>query len=138
MKSNSLDFRSSLHPLELFAVSFDARQCVPACEMDQHVGEKIRMVGWLITEKSAQTNQGEPMEFATFEDLTGLYDATFFPKTYRRFGHLLSGGKPYLMEGLVEEEFCTVTLTVHKIWVLVHLSGAKVLMPSVQASHHTL
>ena len=75
------------------------------------------MVGWLITEKSAQTNQGEPMEFATFEDLIGLYDATFFPKTYRRLGHLLSGGKPYLMEGLVEEEFCTVTLTVNKLWV---------------------
>ena len=52
------------------------------------------MVGWLITEKSAQTNQGEPMEFATFGDLTGLYDATFFPKTYRRFGCQLQAGNP--------------------------------------------
>ena len=110
-------FPLSLHPLELFAASFDTRQCVPACEMDQHVGKTITMVGWLITEKSAQTNQGDPMEFATFEDLTGLYDATFFPTTYRRFGHLLSGGKPYLMEGLVEDEFCTVTLTVNTLWV---------------------
>ena len=42
------------------------------------------MVGWLITEKSAQTKHGDPMEFATFEDLTGLYDATFFPETFRR------------------------------------------------------
>ena len=75
------------------------------------------MVGWLITEKLAQTKHGEPMEFATFEDLTGLYDATFFPETYRRFGHLLSGGKPYMMEGLVKEEFCTLTLTVNKIWI---------------------
>ena len=110
-------FPVSVHPIELFAASFDARQCVSACEMLQYVGRKITMIGWLITEKSAQTQQGDPMEFATFEDLTGLYDATFFPETYRRFGHLLSGGKPYMMEGLVEEEFCTVTLTVHKLWV---------------------
>ncbi len=73
------------------------------------------MIGWLITEKSAQTKDGEPMEFATFEDLTGLYDATFFPETYRRFGHLLSGGKPYIIEGMVEEEFHTWTLTVHQL-----------------------
>ena len=53
----------------------------------------------------------------TFEDLAWLYDTTFFPETDRRFGHLVSGGKPYLMEGLVEEEFCTVTLTVNKLWV---------------------
>ena len=72
---------------------------------------------WCYTAKSAQTKHGEPMEFATFEDLTGLYDATFFPETYRRFGHLLSGGKPYMMEGLVEEEFRTLTLTVTKVWV---------------------
>ena len=110
-------FPLSVHPLELFVSSFDARQCVPACELPQYVGKKITMVGWLITEKSAQTKQGDPMEFATFEDLTGLYDATFFPETFRRFGHLLSGGQPYMMEGLVEEEFCTLTLTVKKMWV---------------------
>ena len=85
-------------------------------------------------EKSAQTHQGDPMEFATFEDLTGLYDATFFPETYRRFGHLLSGGKPYLMEGLVEEEFCTLTLTVNKLWVPSPFSGSDALMPTVHAS----
>ncbi len=75
------------------------------------------MVGWLLTEKSSQTKHGDPMEFATFEDLIGLYDASFFPEPYRRYGHLLSGGKPYMMEGLVEEDFRTLTLTVNKIWV---------------------
>ena len=33
-------FPLSVHPLELFASSFDARQCVPACEMPQYVGKK--------------------------------------------------------------------------------------------------
>ena len=57
------------------------------------------------------------MEFATFDDLTGLYDVKFFPETFRRFGHLFSCRKPYVMERLVEEEFNTVTLTVSKMWV---------------------
>ena len=131
-------FPLSVHPLELYASSFDASPCVPACEMDQYVGKKIVMVGWLITEKSAQTKHGEPMEFATFEDLTGLYDATFFPETHRRFGHLLSGGKPYMMEGLVEEEFLTLTLTVHRLWVPGTSRCLDSSISSVQVSHHSL
>ena len=78
------------------------------------------------------------MEFATFEDLTGLYDATFFPETYRRFGHLLSGGQPYMMEGLVEEEFCTLTLTVNQMWVPASLSGSDALMTTEQVSSPSL
>ena len=38
----------------------------------------ITMIGWLITEKFAETKDGLPMEFATFEDETALYDATLF------------------------------------------------------------
>jgi error-prone DNA polymerase len=79
------------------------------------------MVGWLITEKSAQTKHGDHMEFATFEDLTWLYDATFFPEPYRRFGHLPSGEQPYMLEGFVEE-FDTFTLLVSKMEVLSLLS----------------
>lgn len=111
-------FPLTKHPLELYTSSFGVQQCVPACEIHQHVGKKVTMVGWLITEKSAQTKDGEPMEFVTFEDLTGLYDATLFPKTYHRFGHLLSGEKPYMIKGLVEEEFHTFTLTIDKLWIL--------------------
>jgi len=110
-------FPLTMHPLELYASTLEARGCIPAREMHRHIGKTVTMVGWLITEKSAQTYQGEPMTFATFEDLTGLYDTTLFPETYRRFGHLLSGGKPYVLEGLVEEEFHTMTLTIRKAWI---------------------
>ena len=109
-----------------------------AGEMLRYVGKSVTMVGWLITEKSAQTKHGESMEFATFEDLTGLYDATFFPETYRRFGHLLSGGKPYMVEGLVEEEFRTLTLTVNKIWISSLAPCVNSSIPVAQASFHSL
>ena len=51
----------------------------------------------------------------TFEDLTGLYDATFFPSTFQKYSHLLTGNRPYLLEGILEEEFGEVTLTVHQL-----------------------
>lgn len=58
------------------------------------------------------------MAFAAFEDLTGLFDATFFPSTFRTYGHLLTGEKPYLVEGIVEEDLGVCTLTVKKVTVL--------------------
>ncbi len=85
--------------------------------MPRYVGQDVTMLGWLITIKSAQTKHGESMEFVTFEDLSGLYDATFFPKAYQQYGSLLSGTTPYLVTGRVEAEVSTYMLTVRTIQV---------------------
>jgi DNA polymerase III alpha subunit len=52
------------------------------------------------------------MEFVTFEDETSLNDATFFPNIYRLYCHLLATNQAYVVIGVVEEHFGTVTLTV--------------------------
>ena len=62
--------------------------------------------------KLVSTKDDEPMEFVSFEDTTGLYETTFFPDAYRRFCRILSAARPYLLEGVVEEEHGAVTLTV--------------------------
>jgi len=103
------------NPLELYQASLENLQLVPASKMHLHAGKNVRMVGWFITEKFAETNSGQPMEFTTYEDLTGLYDATFFPNVFQKYGHLLTGGKPYIVEGLVEEDLGECTLTVKKL-----------------------
>ena len=92
-------FPLSKHPLELYQDILKDHEFVSASEMHLHAGKQVRMVGWLITEKFAETKNGQPMEFTTFEDLTGLYDATFFPKVFQQYGHVLTGGKPYIVEG---------------------------------------
>lgn len=86
--------------------------------MHRYVGRRITMVGMLITEKSAETKQGQAMEFMTLEDVTALYDATLFPEVYRRCCHLLSPNRPYVVRGLVEESFGVVTLTVLDLHLL--------------------
>ena len=108
-------FPLSKHPLELYQDVLKDHEFVSASEMHRYAGKQVRMVGWLITEKFAETKDGQPMEFTTFEDLTGLYDATFFPSTFQKYSHLLTGNRPYLLEGILEEEFGEVTLTVHQL-----------------------
>lgn len=110
---DTLGFPLSQHPLDCYRDLLEGLRYIPAREMGQHVGRVVTMVGWLITEKGAETKDGEPMEFVTFEDTTALYDATLFPGAYRHFAHLLSTNRPYILEGLIEEDFNAVTLTVH-------------------------
>ncbi len=108
----TLGFPLSRHPLECYQETCERIRWVPASEMQRHVGRRITMIGWLITEKVVQTRAGDLMEFVSFEDTTALYDATLFPETCRRYGHLLAPDCPYVLQGRVEEEFGAVTLTV--------------------------
>jgi error-prone DNA polymerase len=108
----SFGFLASRHPLTLYRAEIERLEPIPASQMHRFVGRRITMVGWLITEKPVETKDGLPMEFITLEDTTALYDATLFPDVYRRCCHLLSSDRPYVVRGVVEEEFGVVTLTV--------------------------
>jgi error-prone DNA polymerase len=108
----SFGFLVSRHPLTLYRKAIERLRPVPASHMHRFIGRRVTMVGWLITEKSVETKQGLAMEFITLEDFTALYDATLFPDVYCRCNHLLSHNRAYVVEGLVEEAFGVVTLTV--------------------------
>ena len=111
-----LGFLCGCHPLSLFKKNnkgLTTARALPDC-----AGRRVRFIGWLLTGKLVSTKTGEAMEFLTFEDETGMVEATFFPGVYRRYAHLLTSGRPYLLTGLVEEDFGAVTLTVDHIEVL--------------------
>ncbi|HSR29679.1 MAG TPA: OB-fold nucleic acid binding domain-containing protein, partial [Anaerolineae bacterium] len=127
----SFGFLSSRHPLTLYRRHIERLKPVPASQMHRFVGQRITMVGVLITEKSAETKQGQAMEFITLEDNTALYDATLFPEVYRRCCHLLSPNRPYVVRGLVEESFGVATLTVQDLQLLEPTWDAKACQPSM-------
>jgi len=114
----SFGFLASRHPLTLYREQIARLRPIPASQMHQFVGQRITMVGVLITEKAAETKHGHAMEFITLEDVTALYDATLFPEVYRRCCHLLSPNRPYVVRGLVEESFGVATLTVLDLHLL--------------------
>ena len=106
----ALGFLCGEHPILCYGEKLRGR--VRACDMKRYAGRRIRFCGWLLTGKMVSTKSGEVMEFLTFEDETGLVEATFFPQVYRRYASVLACGSAYMLQGLVEEEYGAVTLTV--------------------------
>ena len=103
------------HPIDLYRYLLKGITVVSACEMHHYVGKRVTMVGWLITGKPVETKDGQPMEFVSFEDTTGLYETTFFPRVHQQYSRLISSKRPQILEGVVEEEYGAVTLTVNKV-----------------------
>jgi DNA polymerase-3 subunit alpha/error-prone DNA polymerase len=91
------------------------RHAVNAAALPRFVGRRVRMAGWLITGKVVTTKHGDPMEFLTFEDETGIVETTFFPETYRRFCHIIDRQRPYLLTGRIEEDWGVMTMTVDRV-----------------------
>ncbi|WP_054030723.1 DNA polymerase III subunit alpha [Desulfatitalea tepidiphila] len=110
-----LGFLCDRHPMTLFKSTARRAGAVDAREVIRRTGCRVRFAGWLITGKVVHTQRGEPMEFLTFEDDTGVVETTFFPRAYDRFCHLLDHGRPYLLEGRVEQNWGTATLTVDRV-----------------------
>ena len=86
-----------------------------ACDLHLHVGEHVTTIGWLVTSKTVQTKEGDPMKFVSFEDTTGIYEAVLFPKIYNRFCHMLNAFRPFILKGQVQETLGAVTLTLKEV-----------------------
>ncbi len=110
-----LGFLCDRHPMTLFAQAAEAARTVKAATLPRHLNRHVRFAGWLITGKVVRTKSGDPMEFLTFEDETGIVETTFFPQTYDRFCHLIDRGRPYVLGGKVEQNWGATTLTVSHV-----------------------
>ena len=107
------EFTVSAHPIELFKHKLNGQKFVSSVSIPKYRGKIVRVIGWLDAVKRTSTSKGEHMKFITFEDEEGVIEATLFPASYRRYGHLLNGRGPYIITGKVEEEagFYTLTIT---------------------------
>ncbi|MGD8284567.1 MAG: DNA polymerase III subunit alpha [Desulfobacterales bacterium] len=110
-----LGFLCDRHPMELYNTELQKMRTVKAVDLPRHLGRRVRMAGWLITGKIVHTKHGDPMEFLTFEDETGIVETTFFPEIYRCVCHIIDRQRPYLLTGKVEEDWGAITLTVDRI-----------------------
>jgi DNA polymerase-3 subunit alpha len=85
-----------------------------ATDMLQHVGRKVRMVGWLVTIKYVRTVKREMMHFGCFLDVQGnFFDTVHFPNASKAWPFRGSG--IYLLLGTITEEFGFPSLTVEKM-----------------------
>jgi DNA polymerase-3 subunit alpha/error-prone DNA polymerase len=101
--------------MELYENRLKKLRTVKAVDLPRYLDQHVRLAGWLITGKVVTTKHGDPMEFLTFEDETGIVETTFFPATYHRFCHMIDRQRPYLLTGKVEEDWGVITMTVDKV-----------------------
>jgi len=107
-----LGFTVSVSPFDLVKNPF--RGEVMGANLLQHVGSKVRMVGWLVTTKYVRTIKNEIMYFGCFLDVEGnFFDTVHFPDTVKAWP--FRGNGVYLLLGTVTEEFGFPSLTVEKM-----------------------
>jgi len=111
----TLGFLISRHPLTLHQERIDRISYICACDLDRHIGETVQTIGWLITYKLIATKNKQLMEFLSFEDTTAIYETIFFPEIYKRFAHMMTSSRPYLLKGRVEAQYGAVVLNVHQV-----------------------
>lgn len=111
-------FPLQCHPLDVLREAYQDSHRIVAKDLPSHIGKDVTLIGWLLTEKIVSTKKGDPMEFMTLEDETAMFDAAVFPQTYRQYCHLLATNQAYMITGLVEEQFSTITVTVRTLRLL--------------------
>ena len=114
----ALGFLCDQHPMMLYADTLKKLKTVKAIDLHRFIGRQVRIAGLLITGKVVRTKHGDPMEFLTFEDDTGLIETILFPKVYRHFCAILDRSRPFILHGKVEEDFGAITMTVNRVETL--------------------
>jgi DNA-directed DNA polymerase III PolC len=100
---------------DLLQTSF--RGAVKARDLQQKVGEKVRVVGQLITIKYVRTVNRQIMHFAAFIDDEGqFFDTVHFPQTLKAYP--FKGHGVYLILGKVASEFGFPSIEVEKMAAL--------------------
>jgi DNA polymerase III alpha subunit len=85
------------------------RGLVRSIDLPRYKGRRIRTAGLVATGRFAYTEKGLEMQFITLEDEWGLMEVTLFPGTCELLTNLTLG--PYLVTGVVDEQFGVFTLT---------------------------
>jgi DNA polymerase-3 subunit alpha/error-prone DNA polymerase len=83
---------------------------VTSRELPGRIGRRVRLAGLVATARHTPMADGRDMQFVTLEDEWGLIETTLFPDTCPPVAYLTLG--PYLVTGVVDEQYGVLTLTV--------------------------
>ncbi len=113
-----LGFPLMVHPLDLYEDVLETMQYIRARDMVRHVGKRVTMIGWWVTNKMVYTKQEEPMAFISFEDRTAMYETIFFPDAFRKYASRFTPVRPYVLRGVVEDDLGAISLHVEEMGFL--------------------
>src|SRR5207248_6439058 len=105
MEKESLGLYVSEHPLAAVRDQMKRKTDCPLAELERRRDGEIVLVGGLVsTLKQLTTKKGEPMVFATLEDVSGSVEVVAFNSTYSAARDLLVQDAILVVKGRVDHK----------------------------------
>jgi DNA polymerase-3 subunit alpha len=109
-------------PFDILTTDF--RGDILTRQMKEHLGKKVRMVGYYIARKNVTTVNGKLMNFGTWIDVEGyFFDTTHFPPALARYP--FRGRGCYLILGKIVEDFGFPSIEVYKMEMLPYVKDGR-------------
>jgi DNA polymerase-3 subunit alpha len=105
MEKESLGLYVSEHPLTAIREQLRRKTDCPLSELERRRDGEVVTVGGLVASlKQLTTKKGEPMVFATLEDVTGSIEIVAFNSTYQQARDLLVQDRVLIVKGRVDHK----------------------------------
>ena len=121
---SALGYLRDRHPLSLWERDIAPIERIMARDLGAHLGRRVRLIGWPVTQKEVLTLGGLAMNFLSLEDETALYDTVLFPEAYGRYRKLLLDQQPLIVEGIVKDEDGALGVELSRVLTLAGPTGA--------------
>ena len=103
------------HPLELHRAELAGLARDRAADLPAKTGRRVRLAGWLVTQRRVFAKNKQYMKFLTLDDESGLFEAVLFPECYREWGRYTSDYGAFIVEGKAVDEFGSVTVDAERV-----------------------
>jgi DNA-directed DNA polymerase III PolC len=118
LEMETLGLTATAHPMALVRDAAARHGAVATTALSRHVGRRVSVAGFVLTDRRVRTSKGRYMKFVMLEDLSGTVEAVLFPEAYHRLGPRLAGPGPFLATGLVRRDHGALTLDVKDVALL--------------------
>jgi DNA polymerase-3 subunit alpha len=115
-EKEALGVHVSEHPLERPLATLQSRTSTTIGEIDANWnGKQVRLAGMISTLRTLTTKKGDPMAFATLEDLEGKIDLVLFPRTWLACRDNVAVDQVMLVTGKVQVKGEDINLIVDRV-----------------------
>jgi len=113
-ESRLLGMNLSAHPMAAWRSRLADSGDTTSGQLRRRIGRRVRIAGLLEAARLTRSQAGRELQFLTFDDEWGLFEATAFADTCRHVGRPVEG-RPAIVAGTVEDHYGVVTLIADEV-----------------------
>lgn len=103
------------HPMQVLRQEARRNECVTIEELHRWTNRPVRIAALIAATQRVKKVDGSIMQYATFEDETGLVEAILTPAVYSSLANPLTDPGPFLIAGCVGEDYRDIQLVVSQV-----------------------